>query len=107
MIDKTKHQPGTTDQHDDHHPGHHDDHPPCPEHYHRCYTATFGYTDCPDKCCPEPHKPVTKTLKIPCGSDDPSPQIAAYLAIPGNADDHIVQVLDLGRDGWLLIIDHY
>ena len=112
MIDRNKNTPAPTPQDEHDHPdgGHHDGHD-CPEHYHRCYTRTvsYGYQDCPDVCCPEPEpEPVTKTtmLHVPCGVENPEPQISAHLALPANVQDKIIQVIDLGHKGWLVFFLH-
>ena len=114
MIDRNKNTPtpGTQDEHETlphPHEGHEHDQA-CPEHHHRCYTRTvsYGYMDCPDKCCPHPEPQIYKTeqLHVPCGVDNPQPQIAAHLAIVANALDEVIQVIDLGHNGWLVFFRH-
>lgn len=87
--------------HDDHHHDHH-----CPDHYHRCHATFHGYIDCPTPHFPHPHiepKRMTKMVTVPCGAQDPTPQIAAFLNNPGNHHPLVTSVLDLGHDGWLVI----
>ena len=87
------------------HPHPHDSHPqehPCPDHYHRCHATFHGYIDCPE---PHEHKPdrVTKLLKVPCGAQDPSPQIQSFLAAPANGHPLVTSIIDMAHDGWLIV----
>jgi len=100
-----KHHPHPQEEHEHEH----EQHVECPEHFHRCYTkaVTFGYMDCPDEH--HVHKPknkVTKFLSVPCGADDPKPQIVAYLNNPANAHDLVTSISDLGHNGWLVTLTH-
>ncbi len=88
----------------EHDEGHHD----CPDQFHRCHTRTvsYGYTDCPDEHCEPPPKMVSRFLKIDCGGDDPTPQIMANLALPGNFYDLVASTIDLGHGGWIVVFNH-
>jgi len=106
-MDKHKDPGGDTQQDDPTHPPHpHDDHHhdhPCPDHYHRCHATFHGYIDCPTHHChPEP-KRVTRLLSVPCGAQDPSPQVTAFLGNPVNKNALVTAILDLGHDGWLVV----
>jgi len=71
----------------------------CPDGYHRCHATFYGYIDCPDA---HPHY-TTEMLSVACGADDPMPQIQNFLSQPGHSHSEVVQVLDLGHNGWTVI----
>lgn len=108
----TRPAPGSPDslpphphQHDgqDSHPHQHGD--DCPDHFDRCHVQLTGYMDCPKPHCEDNHF-VTTMLTVGCATDNPAPQIAAHLAVAANAYDEVIEVLDLGHDGWLVIFKH-
>jgi len=77
----------------------------CPPHHHRCHATFHGTIDCPDQHLHR--KTKTKMLTVECGADDPKPKIAAFIAQPANVTAEVIQVLDLGHKGWLVIFRDY
>ncbi len=101
IASSPKPHPHADHPHHHEHPGQHDS--DCPEHMERCVAQFTGYMDCPthEECFYK-----TTMLTVGCGADDPKPQIQAHLNVPGNAYDEVIQVIDLGHDGWLVIFKH-
>lgn len=57
--------------------------------------------DCP---CPEPVNYKTKLVPVPCGVDPDAIQAHAQNYLNGHPGHLLVQILDLGQHGWLLVI---
>ncbi len=66
-----------------------------------CHIDLHGSIRCHDK---EHKKFKTELLTIPCAADDPKPQIQNFLNV--HAFSEVVQVIDLGHKGWLVVFRH-
>ncbi len=88
-------QPGTPATHDDHDI-------PCDEHHTDCSIKLYGHIRCerPHECPQLEY--VNRMISVSCGADDPSPQISAHQALPANLHAELVQIVDLGDNGWAI-----
>jgi len=95
QMSKDDTQPGTPATHDNHDM-------PCDEHHTDCSIKLHGHIRCEKPDCHPPLEYVNRMISVSCGADDPSPQISAYQALPANLHAELVQIVDLGHNGWAI-----